>query len=123
MAKGARTSLNGRYVRKHNDNYSNAIVYYLSQQVKYSQHIPHDFTLQAGVTNDAKLTFVDTSIYCDAGDDPMESGVGESVHFAQNAYNANAWSVKPYTVLTDCMWNTPCRAPGSTQVCMLLVHK
>ena len=71
------------------------------------------------MTNDSKLTFVDTSIYADAGDDPMESGVTEAVHFAQNAYNANAWSVKPYIVITDCMWNTPCRAPGSTQVRMI----
>ena len=46
----------------------------------------------------------------------MESGVTEAVHFSQNAYNANAWSVKPFVVLTDTMYNTPCRAPGSTQV-------
>ena len=46
----------------------------------------------------------------------MEAAVGEGVHFAQNAYNANAWSVKPYVVLTDVMHNTPTRAPGSTQV-------
>ena len=56
------------------------------------------------------------SIYCDAGADMMESGVTEAVHFSQNAYNANAWSVKPFVVLTDTMYNTPCRAPGSTQV-------
>ena len=56
------------------------------------------------------------SLYCDAGCDPMEAAVGEGVHFAQNAYNANAWSVKPYVVLTDVMHNTPTRAPGSTQV-------
>ena len=71
---------------------------------------------QAGVSKEAKLRFVDMSIYCDAGSDMMEAGVGEAVHFAQNAYNANAWSIKPYVVLTDSMYNTPCRAPGSTQV-------
>ena len=55
-------------------------------------------------------------LYSDAGYDPMEADVGEAVHFSQNAYNANAWSVKPHVVLTDVMANTPCRAPGSTQV-------
>ena len=59
---------------------------------------------------------MDTSIYADAGYDPMEVGVSEAIHFAQNAYNANAWSVKPYVVLTDTTWNVACRAPGSTQV-------
>ena len=64
------------------------------------------------------------SIHCDAGNDMMESGVTEAIHFCQNAYNANAWSIKPFVVLTDTMYNTPCRAPGSTQVpdfyCMLM---
>ena len=73
---------------------------------------------QAGVTDDAKLTFVDMSLYADAGCDPMAAGMdaGEAVHFAQNAYNATAWSVKPYAVITDVMHSTPTRAPGSTQV-------
>ena len=56
------------------------------------------------------------SIYCDAGYDMMEGGVSEAAHFAQNAYNANAWSITPFIILTDTMFNTACRAPASTQV-------
>ena len=60
----------------------------LKSQIKYSS--------QAGITKDARLNFVDMSVYCNAGCDPMEASVGEAVHFTQNAYNANAWSIKPY---------------------------
>ena len=56
------------------------------------------------------------SVYCNAGCDPMEASVGEAVHFTQNAYNANAWSIKPFVVITDTPYNTFCRAPGSTEV-------
>ena len=46
----------------------------------------------------------------------FENDAGEAVHFAQNVYNANAWKISPYAVVTDVMPNTFCRAPGSTQV-------
>ena len=72
--------------------------------------------LKAGVTEEGKLTFVDMNLYCDSGYQPFESDAGEAVHFAQNVYNANAWKVIPYAVITDTMANTWCRAPGSVQV-------
>ena len=55
-------------------------------------------------------------LFCDAGDQIFENDAGEAVHFAQNVYNANAWKISPYAVVTDVMPNTFCRAPGSTQV-------
>ena len=72
--------------------------------------------IQAGVTSDNKLTFVDMHLYCNTGYQPFDGDSGEAVHFAQNVYNANAWKVTPYAVVTDTMANTWCRAPGSVQV-------
>ena len=59
-------------------------------------------------------------IYCDAGCEIFENDAGEAVHFAQNVYNAKAWKVSPYAVVTDVMPNAWCRGPGSTQVRMYL---
>ena len=56
------------------------------------------------------------SLYCDAGYEMFENDAGEAVHFAQNVYNAEAWKISPFAVITDVMPNVWCRAPGSTQV-------
>ena len=61
---------------------------------------------------------MDMHLYCDSGYQPFEADSGEGVAFAQNVYNATAWRVTPYAVLTDNMMSTFCRAPGSTQVSM-----
>ena len=55
-------------------------------------------------------------LYCDTGYQFLEGDAGEGVHFAQNVYHANAWKITPYSVVTDNVTNTFCRAPGSTQV-------
>ena len=67
------------------------------------------------MTEEGKLTFVDTKIFADAGDQIFDNDAGEAVHFAQNVYHAKAWKISPHAVVTDVMPNTFCRAPGSTQ--------
>jgi CO/xanthine dehydrogenase Mo-binding subunit len=52
-----------------------------------------------------------------------QATVGEAMSYAQNAYNATAWSIVPHAVVTDTAPNTFTRGPGTTQVKPVLCTK